>query len=99
MSLRSASGNNTTEIKIPFNDEPILNVYADMGNEIVNIQYSGLNPINLKIIDSMGQLIKSEVIFDSFNSIDYSNYESGVYYAVVFDMKTGNKMTLPFVKL
>ncbi|GAA3510922.1 hypothetical protein GCM10022393_25740 [Aquimarina addita] len=59
--------------------ESTINIYPNPVNDLVNIEYDGLEPAVLKIVTISGQTIYSEVLKSNTNTIDLKAWSNGVY--------------------
>jgi hypothetical protein len=75
-----------------------LNIYPNPSDDVINIQIAGGVPQDLRIYNSIGDLVYAGKgnISGSMNAIDVADFASGVYQVVVVPQK-GNAVTAQLV--
>lgn len=99
MSLRTDDEKNTHKLTVPFNQDVDFKAYFDINTQSLIINSGYKNTFNITIIDANGQVVKSEKLSGEVNSIEYSNFESGIYFAILLDDISGEYKSVPFIKL
>lgn len=76
--------------KVKMTKDAIVKMYPNPVQERLTIQYNGMNPSLIKIIDGIGRTVKSILpnSINSFVSIDVASLAAGTYTVILFDKET-----------
>lgn len=60
-----------------------LNVSPNPANNVVNINMTGVNKADVKIVDVLGNIVFNEIVAETTKKVDVSRFRNGIYFITV----------------
>ncbi len=73
----------TSTASIQENVSLSLNVSPNPANNVVNINMTGVNKADVKIVDVLGNIVFNETVAETTKKVDVSRFRNGIYFITV----------------
>ncbi len=73
----------TFAASIQENPSLLLNVSPNPANNVLNINMTGVNKADVKIVDVLGNIVFNETVAETTKKVDVSKFRNGIYFVTV----------------